>query len=42
MAALDAAFGFTTRGNSEILFAWLVHAVRSDYEPAYRGARGAS
>jgi len=35
MAALDARFGFSKSGNSEILFAWLMHVVRSSYEPAY-------
>jgi aminopeptidase N len=35
MAALDDAFGLTATGNSEILFAWLRLAIRSDYEPAY-------
>jgi leukotriene-A4 hydrolase len=31
MQALDAAFGFTRSGNSEILCAWLVLAVKADY-----------
>jgi hypothetical protein len=35
MAALDQAFGFTKSGNSEILSAWLLLAVRNDYEPAW-------
>jgi leukotriene-A4 hydrolase len=35
MEALDRAFGFTKSGNAEILSAWLVTAVRNDYEPAY-------
>lgn len=35
MAALDAASGFTKSGNAEILSAWLMHAVRNDYEAAY-------
>jgi aminopeptidase N len=35
MAALDEAFGFTKSGNSEILSAWLLQAVRNDYEPAW-------
>ena len=35
MAELDAAFGFTRSGNSEVLAAWLEHAVASGYEPAY-------
>jgi leukotriene A-4 hydrolase/aminopeptidase len=32
---LDAAFGFTRSGNSEILASWFVRAIRADYEPAY-------
>ncbi len=35
MEALDRNFGFTTRGNSEVLFAWLEHAVAASYEPAF-------
>ena len=35
MDALDRRFGFTTRGNSEVLFAWLEHAVAASYEPAF-------
>jgi hypothetical protein len=35
LAALDAAFGFTDSGNSEILAAWFLHAIAADYEPAY-------
>jgi aminopeptidase N len=35
MDALDARFKFSQAGNSEILFAWLMHAVRNSYEPAY-------
>jgi len=35
MKELDDAFHFTTRGNSEILFAWFVLAVNSNYKPAY-------
>ncbi|UDF03320.1 M1 family metallopeptidase [Asticcacaulis sp. AND118] len=31
---LDAAFGFTTSRNSEILFAWLKVAIAQHYEPA--------
>lgn len=34
MAALDAAFGFTTSGNSEILAQWLELAIRHRYRPA--------
>ncbi len=35
MRDLDATFNFSTTGNSEILFAWLMHVVPSRYEPAY-------
>ena len=35
LAALDAAFGLTGSGNSEILAAWFVHAIAAGYEPAY-------
>lgn len=35
MAALDQAFQFTRSGNSEILFAWLMRAIESRYQPAY-------
>jgi hypothetical protein len=35
MDALDARFKLSQAGNSEILFAWLMHAVRNSYEPAY-------
>jgi leukotriene-A4 hydrolase len=31
---LDRAFGLSSRGNSEILFAWLQVAVRNRYDPA--------
>lgn len=31
LAGLDAAFGFTSSGNSEILCSWLVTAVRHEY-----------
>ena len=34
MADLDAAFGFTASGNSEILHAWLHHAIANRYQPA--------
>ena len=34
MADLDRAFGFSTSGNSEILFAWLRISIRHRYEPA--------
>jgi leukotriene A-4 hydrolase/aminopeptidase len=35
MADLDAAFGFTKSGNSEILFAWLMRAIPNKYDAAY-------
>ena len=35
MAELDAAFGFTRSGNSEILHEWLMQAIEHRYEPAY-------
>jgi leukotriene-A4 hydrolase len=35
LRALDEAFAFSRSGNSEILFAWLMHGVRSSWEPAY-------
>lgn len=35
MDALDGAFALSKSGNAEILTAWLLHAVRNDYEPAY-------
>jgi hypothetical protein len=38
MTALDKAAGFTARGNSEILAAWLQHAIIASYEPAYPAA----
>lgn len=34
MAALDATFGLTTTGNSEVLFAWLMLAVKNRYAAA--------
>ncbi|HEX9799361.1 MAG TPA: M1 family metallopeptidase [Thermoanaerobaculia bacterium] len=34
MADLDATFGFTRSGNSEVLAAWLGHAIAAQYEPA--------
>ncbi len=34
MAELDAAFGFTKRGNAEIAEQWLLIAIRNAYEPA--------
>lgn len=35
MAQLDAAFHFTTSGNSEIADLWYERAIRSGYKPAY-------
>ena len=35
MTDLDAAFGFTSSGNSEILHEWLMQAIEHRYEPAY-------
>lgn len=35
MAELDAAFGFTKSGNSEIQSEWYQHAIASKYEVAY-------
>lgn len=34
LAALDAAFGFTSSGNAEILTAWFPHTLRAGYAPA--------
>ncbi|HKG90867.1 MAG TPA: M1 family metallopeptidase [Gemmatimonadaceae bacterium] len=34
LADLDRALGLTSRGNSEVLFAWLRIAIRNRYEPA--------
>jgi drug/metabolite transporter (DMT)-like permease len=35
LAALDAAFGLSQRGNSEVLFAWLQQCVAHRHEPAF-------
>ncbi|HUR81603.1 MAG TPA: M1 family metallopeptidase [Thermoanaerobaculia bacterium] len=35
MTDLDAAHGFTSSGNSEILHEWLLQAIDHKYEPAY-------
>ncbi|MEX2336307.1 MAG: M1 family metallopeptidase [Fulvivirga sp.] len=35
MAELDKTFGFTKTGNAEVLTAWLVQAIKHNYEPAY-------
>lgn len=34
MAGLDKAFSFTESGNSEVLAAWLIHAIRNNYTTA--------
>ena len=39
MAELDAALGLSTKGNSEILFAWLEHVIASRYQPGYPALR---
>ncbi|KNC55175.1 leukotriene A4 hydrolase [Thecamonas trahens ATCC 50062] len=33
LAALDAAYGLSSSGNYEILFAWVILAIKTDYEP---------
>jgi len=38
MADLDAAYGLTSHGNSEIQFAWLYLTVPDNYEPAQQAA----
>ena len=35
LAELDAAFGFTNIGNSEVAHLWLLTAIRNQYAPAY-------
>lgn len=35
MAELDAAFKFSESGNAEILHAWLLRAIATQYKPAY-------
>ncbi len=40
LADLDAAFGLSSAGNSEVLFAWLMIAVRHQYEPAVPALEG--
>jgi hypothetical protein len=35
MKELDAAFNLTDAGNSEVVFQWLLLAVRHEYDPAY-------
>ncbi|MCG8460835.1 MAG: M1 family metallopeptidase [Holophagales bacterium] len=39
MAELDAAFGLTGSGNSEILAAWFRHVLAQHYEPGYDALR---
>ncbi|HAA20201.1 MAG TPA: aminopeptidase [Cytophagales bacterium] len=39
MAKLDAEFGFTKTGNSEVLTAWLEQSVNKNYEEAYARLR---
>jgi leukotriene-A4 hydrolase len=34
LTELDAAFGFTASGNSEVLAAWFMHTIAHNYEPA--------
>ncbi len=35
LSELDRAFSFTNSGNSEVLAAWFIHAIKHRYEPAY-------
>ena len=35
MTRLDDAFSFSKAGNSEILFAWMVHCIHNTYQPAF-------
>jgi len=35
MQSLDAAFGISSTGNNEVLFAWLEQAINKNYSPAY-------
>ncbi len=35
MAQLDSVFHFSESGNSEILHAWLLQAIKNDYSPAF-------
>ncbi|WP_020533482.1 M1 family metallopeptidase [Flexithrix dorotheae] len=35
MSELDLAFHFTNTGNNEVLFEWLMLAVKKEYKPAY-------
>lgn len=36
MKDLDDTFKLTQNGNSEIIFQWLMHAIRNEYKPAYK------
>lgn len=40
MAALDEAFAINKSENSEVLFLWLLHSIRSGYEPAQSRLEG--
>lgn len=40
LRALDEAFSLSKSGNSEILFAWLMHVVPSSWEPGYPALEG--
>ncbi|GAB4332387.1 MAG: M1 family metallopeptidase [Flammeovirgaceae bacterium] len=35
MSNLDKTFKLTQSGNNEILFEWLMHAIKAEYQPAY-------
>ncbi|MGB1944628.1 MAG: leukotriene A4 hydrolase C-terminal domain-containing protein, partial [Flavobacteriales bacterium] len=35
LAELDAAWGISSTGNNEVLFAWLEQSIRSQYQPSY-------
>lgn len=39
MSSLDKTYHFTQSGNAEILFAWLIHVISNQYEPAYPALR---
>ncbi|MBV9772167.1 MAG: M1 family metallopeptidase [Bryobacterales bacterium] len=40
MAGLDRVFNFTSSRNTEILYRWLLMAIRNQYEPAYSKLEG--
>jgi hypothetical protein len=42
MATVDMAFSVTRSGNSEVLFQWLLLAIRNNYEPAAERLEGTS